>query len=89
MAGLWTPGANFTRQFDLDGYVPNGGRNAVAMEITGKAVGADPHIALLIGCGKLIGGGVKEAIELPAIRQREVYGDPRRERSVGLTFGLV
>jgi hypothetical protein len=38
MAGLWTPGANFTRLFDLDRYFLNGSGDAVATEITDKAV---------------------------------------------------
>jgi hypothetical protein len=48
MAGLWTPGANLTGQLDLDRYFLNGSRDAVAMEIPGKVIGPDPHIALLL-----------------------------------------
>jgi hypothetical protein len=82
MAGLWTPGANLTHQFDLDRYVLNGGGDVVAMEIPGKAIGSDPYIAPLLGGGELIGGGVVELVEPPAIRQRKIDGDPRCERSV-------
>src|SRR6266851_4980641 len=52
MAGLWTPGANLTRQFDLDRYFLNGSGDAV------------------------------ELLEPPAIRQREIDGDSRCERSI-------
>jgi hypothetical protein len=62
MAGLWTPGANLTRQFDLDRYFLNGSRDAVTTEITDKAIGSDPHIAPLLGRGELIGGGVVELL---------------------------
>jgi hypothetical protein len=48
VAGLWTPGANLTRQFDLDRYFLNGSRDAVVTEITDKAIGCDPHIARLL-----------------------------------------
>jgi hypothetical protein len=82
VAGLWTPGANLTRQFDLDGYFINGSRDAVAMEIAGKAIGSDPHIASLPGRAELIGGGVVDLVEPPAIRQREIDGDPRCERPI-------
>jgi hypothetical protein len=82
VAGLWTPGANLTRQFDLDRYFLNGSCDAVATEITDKAIGSDPHIAPLLGRGELLGGGVVELLELPAIWQREIDGDPRCERSI-------
>jgi len=62
MAGLWTPGANLACQFDLDRYVLNGSRDAVATEITDKAIGSDPHIAPLLARGELIGGGVLELL---------------------------
>jgi len=45
MARLWTPGANLTRQFDLDGYFLDGGRDSVAVEIADKTIGSDPNIA--------------------------------------------
>ena len=70
MAGLWTPGANFTRLFDLDRYFLNGSGDAVATEITDKAIGSDPHIAPLLGRGELLGGGVVELLETRAIWQR-------------------
>jgi hypothetical protein len=88
MARLWTPGANLTRQFDLDGYFVNGSRDSVAVEITDKTIGSDSHIAPLLGRGELIGGGVVDLVEPPTIRQREIDGDPRRG-PIGLTFGLV
>jgi hypothetical protein len=52
------------------------------MEITDKAICSDPYIAPLLGRGELIGGGVVELLEPPAIWQREIDGDPRRERSI-------
>jgi hypothetical protein len=70
MAGLWTPGANFTRLFDLDRYFLNGSGDAVATEITDKAIGSDPHIVPLLGRGELLGGGVVELLETRAIWQR-------------------
>ena len=82
MAGLWTPGANLTRQFDLDGYFLDGGRDSVTVKIADKTIGSDPHIAPLLGRRELIGGGVVELLEPPAIRQREIDGDPRCERSI-------
>jgi hypothetical protein len=82
VAGLWTPGANLTRQFDLDRYFLNRSCDAVATEITDNAIGTDPHIAPLLGRGELLGGGVVELLELPAIWQREIDGDPRCERSI-------
>jgi len=45
MAGLWSPSAKVTRQFDLDGYFLNGSRDAVAAEIADKAIASDSHIA--------------------------------------------
>ena len=77
MAGLWTPGANLTGQFDLDRYFLNGGRDAVVMEITEKAIGSDPHIAPLLGPGELIRGGIADLVEPPTIRQCEIDSDPR------------
>jgi hypothetical protein len=82
MAGLWTPGANLTGQLDLDRYFLNGSRDAVAMEITRKVIGPDPHIALLLGHGELIGCAAVDPVELPTIWQREIDGDPRCERSI-------
>jgi hypothetical protein len=82
MAGLWTPGANLTGQFDLDRYLLNGGRDAVVMEITEKAIGSDSHITFLLGRGKLIGSGVIDFVEPSTIRQREIDGDPRCKRPV-------
>jgi hypothetical protein len=88
MARLWTPGANLTRQFDLDGYFLDGGRDSVTVEIADKTIGSDPNIAPLLGRRELIGCGFVDLVEPPAIRQREIDGDPRRG-PFGLTFGLV
>ena len=70
MAGLWSPSAKLTRQFDLDGYFLNGSRDAVAAEIADKAIGSDSHIAPLLGRSELIGGGVVELVDPTPIRQR-------------------
>jgi hypothetical protein len=51
-------------------------------QIADKAIGSDPNIAPLFGRGEIIGAGVAEPVELPAIWQREIDGDPRSERSI-------
>jgi hypothetical protein len=89
MAGLWTPGANLTRQFDLDRYFLNRSRDAVATEIADKAIGSDPHIAPLLGSGELIGGGVVELLEAPPIWQRRLTVIRGARAPFGVTFGLV
>jgi hypothetical protein len=77
MTGLGAPGAHRTRQFDHDRDVLDGSRDVIATQITDKAIGADPHIASFLRRGELIGGGVVELVEPPAIRQRKIDRDPR------------
>jgi hypothetical protein len=59
------------------------------MEITSKVIGPDPHIALLLGHGELIGSGAVDPVELPTIWQREIDGDPGARGPFGLPLGLV
>ena len=60
----------------------------VALEIADEAVRPDPDVATGLRCVEQLGPGVEKLHEVSAVRQGEVDGDPRRERTVRADIGL-
>ena len=89
MTGLGTPGADLSRQFDVDRYLLDGCRDVVAIEIADEAVRPDPDVASRLRCVEQLWAGVEKLLEGAAIRQGNVDSDPWRKWNVGLTLGLV
>ena len=88
MTGLGTPGGNVSRQFDVDRYLLDGCRDVVAIEIADEAVRPDPDVATGLRCVEQLRLRVEKLHEGAAVRQREVDGDPWRERTVRADIGL-
>src|SRR6202048_3318079 len=88
MTGLGTPGADLSRQFDIDRYLLDGCRDMVAIEIADEAVRPDPDVASRLRCVEQLRAGVEKLLKGAAIRQGNVDGDPGRERTVGADIRL-
>src|SRR5712671_6762097 len=88
MTGFGTPGGNISRQFDVDRYFLDGCRNMVALEIADESVRPDPNIATGFRCLEQLRPGVEKLHESAPVRQGDVDGDPRRERTVRADIGF-
>lgn len=58
------------------------------MEIADEAVRSDPDVATGLRSAEQLRLGVEKLIEDAAVRQSDVDGDPRRERTVAADIGL-
>ncbi len=84
MTGLGTPGADLSRQFDVDRYLLDGCRDVVAIEIADEAVRPDPDVATGLRCVEQLRPGVEKLHEGAAVRQVDVDGSGRIEARSGL-----
>jgi hypothetical protein len=88
MTRFGTPGGNISRQFDVDRFFLDGCRDMVAMEIADEAVRPDADVASRLRCLEQFRSGVEKFHEAAPVRQRDVDGDPWRERTIRADIGL-
>ena len=83
-------GADLPRQFDIDRYFLDGRRDVVVMKIADEAVRPDPRTSQpdLRSARTTPALTSRSFIEDAAVRQSDVDGDPRRERTVAADIGL-
>src|SRR4030081_2132237 len=88
MTGPGTPGGHVSCQFDVDRNLLDGCRDVIAIEIANEAVRADPGVASRLRCVEQLRLRVEKLHKTAAVGQREIEGDPWRERTVRADIGL-
>jgi hypothetical protein len=83
------PSADLSRQFDIDRYLLDGGRDVAAMKIPDEAVRPDPDITTGLRCVEQLGSDVQSSVDDSVVGYCDVDGYPWCEGPPGLRLGLV